>query len=186
MAAQDISVACRAFIAKRACNATAASYAEKIVALFVLLQELDFKLVPWDGKSGQAIVDRNDLVIVYLAGAPTDPSWARTVGEAGQEMQDIAKEYGVPVEASKHAPYMVGTRELPTVSLCLSWNPAFIRLAGFASSTFCIAAPCVFNHYNAVVSAVEASQPGLSKLFKNSVYPTAVFNFGPKAVTFPH
>ncbi|KAI0054985.1 hypothetical protein BV25DRAFT_1816244, partial [Artomyces pyxidatus] len=64
--------------------------------------------------------------------------------------------------------------------------PAFMRLAGFASSACNLAAPRLFNHYDETVTAVKTDMPTLQKAFQNSVFPAATFNLGPQAVTRRH
>ena len=47
-------------------------------------------------------------------------------------------------------------------------------------------APKLFNEYAQNIEALCEHHPSLQYNFRNSVYPTITFNFGPQTVTFMH
>ncbi|KAI0055804.1 hypothetical protein BV25DRAFT_1815131, partial [Artomyces pyxidatus] len=156
------------------------------------------------------IVDREGRVVVYLAGRPTtDGSWDKTAAEAsdllGKVRHDCRNDFkpaqkehqrghyailhtGYSHGGGPTAPYSVAKKtEIQGKAVeMLKRSPAFLRIAGFASSAFQMGAPLLFDHYDAVLRDISRDRPGLSKPFRNSVFPTATFNLGPQAVTFPH
>ncbi|KAI0055042.1 hypothetical protein BV25DRAFT_1816180, partial [Artomyces pyxidatus] len=159
----------------------------------------------------QAIVDAAGRVIVYLAGSPDDKSWPDVARAASREMDEIAAHKATNFMAQEsnaahtrgrypvlhagftfgggpQAPHNVGKKDAKRVEARkrLTRNEAFIRLAGFASSAFRIAAPKLFTHYDTAIGDVKAGDSGLRPAFANSVFPTATFNFGPRAETLPH
>ncbi|KAI0054614.1 hypothetical protein BV25DRAFT_1816823, partial [Artomyces pyxidatus] len=158
------------------------------------------------------VVDREGRVVVYLAGAPKgDASWPETVRQASMAMDDILEDpktnfmageqlaahtrgqyptlnVGFTHGGGPEAPYLVDNKK-PTKHEAfkrLTRNPAMARIAGFASSAFNMAAPRLFTRYRDVVASIQTEDGGLEKPFRNSVFPTATFNFGPRAVTYPH
>ncbi|KAI0067756.1 hypothetical protein BV25DRAFT_1911639 [Artomyces pyxidatus] len=211
-AASDFPLANGGFIGRRQLPPAADSYAGRILSLYLLLQELKFQLIPWDGETNCVIVDREGRIIVNLAGKPKgDASWSRVVHDAGQAMDDVLtnKETNFQLEdpPRKHTrgeysilragftfgggptePHNVANRAAKKAEACrrLTRNAAFSRLAGFASSAFQTAGPRLFRSYWDVLGDVQSHTPGLQRAFANSVFPTAVFNFGPQAITFPH
>ncbi|KAI0058304.1 hypothetical protein BV25DRAFT_1811115, partial [Artomyces pyxidatus] len=156
------------------------------------------------------IVDRAGRIIVYLAGRPRgDSSWDACSAEASQALSDaaVACEYDFKPEQKLHqrgkypilhagyshgggpkTPYAIGKKTEVQIGAIarLTSNKALTRIAGFASSAFQMAAPHIFARYEGCLSDIAAANPHLSKPYANSIFPTATFNLGPQAVTYPH
>ncbi|KAI0054533.1 hypothetical protein BV25DRAFT_1762217, partial [Artomyces pyxidatus] len=155
------------------------------------------------------ILDDKGRVLVKMAGRPGGTQdWQDVARDASAAMLAEAQALGLSEKASQHArgtypvlhagfshgvgpttPYNIYyAKDCPKGAAIrrLVRHPAFLRLSAFASSAFSVAAPRLFEHYEEVVSRAQGAQPGLEKPFKNSVFPTATFNFGPQAVTYCH
>ncbi|KAI0056076.1 hypothetical protein BV25DRAFT_1814716, partial [Artomyces pyxidatus] len=157
------------------------------------------------------IVDGAGRIVVYLAGSPDDETWEEVARAASREMEEIAASTdsnfmdgstndantrgrfpvlhaGFTFGGGPKVPHNVGFKDAKRAQARarLTRNEAFIRMAGFASSAFRIAAPKLFTHYSSAIGDVKAGNTGLRPAFANSVFPTATFNFGPRAETLPH
>ncbi|KAI0054742.1 hypothetical protein BV25DRAFT_1873282 [Artomyces pyxidatus] len=156
------------------------------------------------------IVDREDRIIVYLAGQPrTEDSWKKDISDANRAMGEAAYELrndfsrgdvahrrgkfanlrvGVTFGGGGKVPSNVGNRTdaQTKAAAMLSRRPSLQRIAGFASSAFALAAPRLFGHYYETVEAVCGYNPKLQRPFEKSVFPAATFNLGPQAVTVKH
>ncbi|KAI0054952.1 hypothetical protein BV25DRAFT_1816303 [Artomyces pyxidatus] len=164
-------------------------------------------------REAKAIVDREGRIVVYLAGRPKDDkTWDANSAEASQALKTARevceKDYredqvkhprgcypimhagyshGGGPKASASNSQTWGTTDLQADALrCLTTCRAFKRIAGFASSAFRMAAPRLFAHYVQVLKDIREDRPYLKRPFANSVFPTATFNLGPRAVTLPH
>lgn len=67
----------------------------------------------------------------------------------------------------------------------LSSEP-FIRIAGFSSSAFATWYPKLHHYYDDHFNPLLSRHPDLRRNFKNSVWATVAFNFGPATVTAKH
>ncbi|KAI0054737.1 hypothetical protein BV25DRAFT_1816620, partial [Artomyces pyxidatus] len=154
------------------------------------------------------IVDREDRIVVYMAGQPRgDATWPETVKQAGLDMEAAVSIAGFPESPKEHprgrhnvlnigfshgggpkAPYPTAVKNSAHghAMQCLHRSRALYRIAGFASSALCMGAPCIFGHYVDVLGKVKRQRPDLKHPFENSIFPTATFNFGPCAIAFPH
>ncbi|KDQ52705.1 hypothetical protein JAAARDRAFT_108768, partial [Jaapia argillacea MUCL 33604] len=62
----------------------------------------------------------------------------------------------------------------------------FRRIAGHNNTLFSFYTPRLHNHYQATLNQIYEAYPHCRQIFDNSVWPAAMFNLSPSAVTKPH
>ncbi|KAK7052679.1 hypothetical protein R3P38DRAFT_3172988 [Favolaschia claudopus] len=85
-----------------------------------------------------------------------------------------------------HDPAVAALEAARHLRLSPQSNPAFIRLAGFATGLFANWAPNVFSFYIDYMSDFYARYPDLLRPFKNSIWSACTFNLGPRTYTLGH
>ncbi|KAI0040532.1 hypothetical protein FA95DRAFT_1502701, partial [Auriscalpium vulgare] len=155
-----------------------------------------------------SIYDREDRVVVQMAGRPpTDASWAGTAQELSEFFTDVGQKCDFKPGQIKHSrgqypalragfsfgggPKEPYNTKAATVTQAkqrkrLLRHPGLNRFAGFQSSALSLHRPTLCLHVDGVVAGAMAQDSSLHKAFKDSVFPTATFNFGPQALTKPH
>lgn len=65
-------------------------------------------------------------------------------------------------------------------------HPSFKRIAGFSSSVFRSWAPKLHGYYEKNFDGLFSSNPKLRRIFDNSIWAAAAFNFGPRTCALKH
>ncbi|KAF8194495.1 hypothetical protein K438DRAFT_1588236 [Mycena galopus ATCC 62051] len=158
-----------------------------------------FQLIRWDGITARPIVDCHGRIIAALVGQPDKADYATSAREAFQAMcrereaaQFAASQHrrGLFPVANCGLTYSKGqsvpSRMHTLLTQRLLSNKHIRRMAIFASSSFALWAPKVYNYYEAHDEALRWRHPELERNFDFSVFSCAAFNFGPDVWTFRH
>ncbi|KAI0039436.1 hypothetical protein FA95DRAFT_1504178 [Auriscalpium vulgare] len=160
-------------------------------------------------RTSESIFDRNDRMLVQLAGRPAkDASWPGEAQDVSELFDDVGSKCdfnigqlqphtrgqypvmraGFSFGGGPKEPYNVKTATVTQGKLRqrLLRHPGLCRFAGFQSSVLSLHRKALFLHVDDVVAGAMAQDGSLEKAFEDSVFPTATFNFGPRALTRPH
>ncbi|OSD01141.1 hypothetical protein PYCCODRAFT_1369936 [Trametes coccinea BRFM310] len=152
------------------------------------------------------ILDRQELVIGALVGAPRDETWPRVMTDlcaafdaarSALPIRDAATEHrrgrfavvtcGISYGGGQTEPR---NRSHPQshqeVAAALLANPAVQRVAGFGSAALKVYAPRLHRYYSDTMDALLHHHRGLRRNFVNSVFASATFNLGPQTVARTH
>ncbi|KAI0363498.1 hypothetical protein BV20DRAFT_1039915 [Pilatotrama ljubarskyi] len=132
-----------------------------------------------------------------LVGSPKDQqAWAQVNNEVQSAFEDARREYKLD---SKQANHRRGS--FPAVAAGISYgggqtrvsnlsqssaNHAVCRLAGFGDAAFKLYAPRLHAYYSRTMQALRRSDRSLKPNFRKSAFGGAMFNLGPRVVTFVH
>ncbi|EMD36179.1 hypothetical protein CERSUDRAFT_51862, partial [Gelatoporia subvermispora B] len=151
------------------------------------------------------LTDKNGMVFAVFVGRPQgDSSWAGLFEEVGLKMKEfgprVGKKYtrhsrgvfpllstGFSFGGGRKQPMNVAHSPRKRAMLDeLCSLPAMQRLAGFARSAFAFYMPKLHRAYVDCVTSLEGHDSMLRCPFHHSPFPSASFNFGPRAVSYEH
>ncbi|KAH6866105.1 hypothetical protein BKA70DRAFT_1082829, partial [Coprinopsis sp. MPI-PUGE-AT-0042] len=171
------------------------------------LQEEGYTVEAWDGMSNKVFVDPvTSKIFAACVGRPSDESFDKAVEDAFEAMEaarvmcnfnlddwlhrrghfpalNAGISYG---QGQKAAQNLDNGKGYNVILQGLMSHPAIIRLAHYASASFAMFAPNVYQYYHTRFSALLDERPELNRNFARSVFAAAAFNFGPQVATFPH
>ena len=172
------------------------------------IKELNFQIVPWDGKSSGALCDTQDRIITILAGEPNDSSGYfsateqsyQTLKWEGQLNSEVTLEPEVHCQGRYYnitcgishgngtkAPinFQVSANSKPTLHRLLNDNNVQ-RMAGHASASLRYWAPEIWQWYSKALEMITTENKNLEKPFSGSVFACSTFKFGPQVWTHIH
>ncbi|KAI0041097.1 hypothetical protein FA95DRAFT_1501905, partial [Auriscalpium vulgare] len=154
------------------------------------------------------VLDRKQRVIVKVQAQPRgDATWPEVPQSVNLAMKNVATDLGFERER-----YVHGRGEYPTLTTGYSFgggpttphnigpkipehaqavqrlcrHTGVLRYTGYTNGNVSSSAPRLYRHLADALGQVRAHDPSLQPPFDNSVFTTATFNFGPKALTVPH
>ncbi|KAJ7474682.1 hypothetical protein B0H11DRAFT_2282213 [Mycena galericulata] len=171
---------------------------------------LGFTVVKWNGIDPRPLIDAQGRVFAVLAGQPNAARYADSVAAAYRAIRDAGAAANFSSEMRKHrrglyAVVNVGLsygkgQTIPSrlhhrlhgdMAEGLLANEHVCRMAHFASATFALWAPRLYQYYLAHDRDLHQHHlrqrlPHLRRPFAKSVFSSAAFNFGPSVWTFRH
>ncbi|KAJ7159362.1 hypothetical protein C8R43DRAFT_882012 [Mycena crocata] len=166
---------------------------------------MGYSLVQWDGYEARPLVDKSGRIFAVLAGQPRDPTYATAVARVFatvmQEGADARFSYemrhhrrglfaainvGLSYGKGQTAPAWLQNGTYTAMIARLLRNQDVGRMATFASASFCLWAPRLYEYYRQHSEALHNHLPHLGYVFGRSVFSCAAFNFGPNVWTFRH
>ncbi|KAJ3720931.1 hypothetical protein C8R42DRAFT_696497 [Lentinula raphanica] len=152
------------------------------------------------------IVDDDGRVTIILVAPPQTDDWKACVQAATDNLEKERGQCGFTQEQVTHRrgsfpalstgilygngmiePANVTHNKKNTAVLNRLINhSAFRRMSGFVTGVMKSWAPRLYSYYESHFEDVLQSDPRLRRIFDNSVFAAAAFNFGPKTVCFPH
>ncbi|KAG6864256.1 hypothetical protein C0991_011051 [Blastosporella zonata] len=160
------------------------------------LRSIGIRVIPWNGRDSQPLLDRENRVIAVLAGQPSTAQYQRAVAEASSLLRAgacsphrrgafLAVNCGVLHQQGTKRPLRM-RQNPPGLVEGLLQAACFKALAGFASSSYQLWCKGVYQHCKCRLDKIYEHFDDLQRNFPNSVFPAAAFNFGPQAWTFRH
>ncbi|KAF8147410.1 hypothetical protein K438DRAFT_1626191 [Mycena galopus ATCC 62051] len=149
--------------------------------------------------TARPIVDCHGRIIAALVGQPDKAGYAASAREAfkakcreREAAQFAASQHRCGLFPAAHCGLMYSKgQSVPSwmhtlLTQCLLSNKHIRRMAIFASASFALWAPKVYEYYEAHDRALRRRHPDLKRNFNFSVFSCATFNFGPDVWTFRH
>ncbi|KAF8879430.1 hypothetical protein CPB84DRAFT_1751652 [Gymnopilus junonius] len=158
----------------------------------------NLSLQEWDGKTPMAVVDLDGRIFGFLAGIPDADYWEEQHQAAAQLLEDARRRCRLPKHSAHHRRgafttlwcgfshgggstepgNCTDTKTNKGILDGLMSAEPFSRIAGFGS--------CLHKHYVEKLCEVQKANPSLKRPFLNSVFPSTMFNLGPRTVCYPH
>ncbi|KAJ7166568.1 hypothetical protein C8R43DRAFT_877950 [Mycena crocata] len=201
LATESLPTAHGAYAAK---NGQAPTGRKKARTLPELLQ-LGMRLIQWNGYDPRPLVDAQGRVFAVLAGQPRDPTYAAAAQRVYALLCREGAAAAFPTNMYKHrrgffaainvglsygkgqtVPSRLRNGNYTGMAGRLLSDPDVKRLATFASATFRLWAPRLYEYYRSHQQALHHHLPHLPRNFPKSVWSCAAFNFGPRVWTYRH
>ncbi|KAK7023266.1 hypothetical protein R3P38DRAFT_3195291 [Favolaschia claudopus] len=166
---------------------------------------LGFQLVKWDGITPRPLVDSCGRIFAVLAGQPVLNGYGLAVSRAYNLMKSLGSASQFPAAMRKHRrglfaavnvgltmgkgqpePTWLDGGDYSALAEQLIQNEDIQRMASFASYAFALWAPRLHDHYVKNNAKLRTHCPDLRRLFPNSVFSCAAFNFARNVWTFKH
>ncbi|KAG2014973.1 hypothetical protein CC2G_008288 [Coprinopsis cinerea AmutBmut pab1-1] len=188
-------------------SSSAGASERKVACLEELLAE-GYRYEKWDGRETKVFTDSvTSKIAVIAVGAPLDdPDYIETtraakerIIRAGEGTQFSPKHFktrrprktatlnmGISHGQGALAPhYLKQSKSHEDMLRNLREDPSIRRLAHFASASFAMFAPRLFNYYHEMTNSL-LNHTGLQRNFPRSVWTASAVNFGPQVVTYGH
>ncbi|KAJ7349397.1 hypothetical protein DFH08DRAFT_614266, partial [Mycena albidolilacea] len=156
------------------------------------------------------LVDADMHMFGVFSGQPHDPNWQKDITEPAAKLMDKAalnlydrcaapeprhrrthrsKSMGSSMGGRQQFPmhFFLTALQKTILTRLLAQKP-FQHITGFANSIFQCFAPDLHAYYGSTIDKLHEWNPSLKWNFAAdiSVFVAAMFNFGPRTVTFPH
>ncbi|TFY50304.1 hypothetical protein EVG20_g11598, partial [Dentipellis fragilis] len=166
-----------------------------------------FKLMEWDGNEPRVLCTTEGHQIGIMPSMPKDKDWLSTVESVASLMEKVRLEgagrwkgkqlvgrrgdfvavnVGTAYGLGHKFPANLKNRGREGLVNKLLADPGVQQIAGFGSSVLKTYAPKIFKHYADSLDTLYASGGPCTSVFRNSVFPTAAFNLGPRCVCRGH
>ncbi|PPR06008.1 hypothetical protein CVT24_004720 [Panaeolus cyanescens] len=178
---------------------------QKDICTLEMLTNDGYQVIEYKQGTSQPIVDSTTgKVFGVVVGALEDPTYHQSAEKAFEFLDEISKDVQFDAKETKHrrgdfaavtygVSYGQGSQE-PHWLRCphdelmqkVFSNEHIKRLATFASYTFAMWAPNVYDYYRRQIKLLHVKMPQLKWMFYNTVWLCATINFGPHVCCLPH
>ncbi|KAE9394188.1 hypothetical protein BT96DRAFT_828078 [Gymnopus androsaceus JB14] len=164
-------------------------------------------LTALNARESYTVVDKSGRIITVLAGKPRDNNWDAIMAELAQKLKDVRGKmsFSKKQKVHKHGKFTSvsvgnsfgGGSQRPgmmafysttnrLILMSLIAFSSFQRLVSFTNCVFECFAANTFGLYCEDLNTLFASNPKLTRWFRNSVFAGISFNMGPFTVAWPH
>ncbi|TFY51379.1 hypothetical protein EVG20_g11026 [Dentipellis fragilis] len=166
-----------------------------------------FRLMEWDGSELRLLCDDKNKAFIIMASTPKDEGWATSTQAMASTMEEVrcegskrwsskqrcgrrgdfvAVNVGVAYGLGHKAPANLKNKGKEDLISRLVSDPNVQRIASFGSSILKYYAPKLFRHYADSLDTFFTKDKTCHCIFKNSIFPMAAFNLGPRCVCRGH
>ncbi|KAJ7834684.1 hypothetical protein B0H13DRAFT_1653136, partial [Mycena leptocephala] len=147
------------------------------------------------------ILDQEGRIVAIFVGTPEDPDWPAVIAEmvkmftqarqdacdvAALSPQDSLHRCGNYFQFTEGASLGGGQRVVRPIISRINANKSVWRVVGFQSSALMTFAPKMAKEYIKDLKTLFEKHPELHHNYRNSIFPAATYNLGPRTATFNH